>query len=423
KPIIIIGTTNIPNELDPALLRPGRFDKIIYMPLPDLDARKAIFQVHLRKYSKGAVDVIGDIDYDLLAKKTERYSGADIKNIVDEALKAAAKKTAQLGNTSLDNLAGMRIVQLTTDDLLKIIKSTKPSVGLASIEDYDKFKMDFERRTGAPERKQEEKEKGIRWEDVAGLEGVKEALLESIQLPLSHEDLMKEYGVKPSKGILLYGPPGCGKTLIAKAAANELDASFISLSGAELMKKGFSQAASVIKETFLRGRENTPSIIFLDEIETVAPSRDLSGGDVIGQLLNEMDGIKELKGVVVIGATNKPAMLDSAILRPGRFDKMFLIAPPNKEERKQIFKINLGAFAEGIDLDKIAEMTEMFSGADITSIVQSAKMRLLRKKIKGETKKITTSALVEIISKRRPSITSSMLSEYDAFKEEYGERQ
>lgn len=407
KPIIIIGTTNIPNELDPALLRPGRFDKIIYIPLPDREAREQIFKVHLKKYPTQ------NIDYALLARKTERFSGADIKNIVNEAVKTVAK-AAQKKDL---------IVPITTDDILHVIQHMKPSVSLAHLEDYERFKMDFERRMGTEKKEApEEKEEVVRWNDVAGLDDVKKALLETIQLPLLHEDLMKQYNVKASKGILLFGPPGCGKTLIVKAATGELKAAFITLSGAELMKKGYTQAVSVLKESFLRAKENTPAIIFIDEIETIAPSRDRGGGGIVGQLLTEMDGVKELKGVVVIGATNKPDILDAAILRPGRFDKIFYIPPPDFETRKQIFFINLGQFVAGIDLDLLAQETEGFSGADITSIVQSAKMSALQDKISGKTPTITTQQILKIISQRKPSITDAMLDEYRAFMDEYGER-
>ncbi len=408
KPIMIIGTTNIPHALDPALLRPGRFDKIIYIPLPDYNSRKSIFRVHIKKYPAG------EIDFDKLAKKTDRFSGADIKNVIDEAVKSVAKK-AQKSDT---------VVPITTEDLLAIISRTKPSVSLAHLEDYEKFKLDFQRRLGGkePEKAGVEKESEVKWDDVAGLADVRQALLETIQLPLLHEDLMKEYKVKPSKGILLFGPPGCGKTLIVRAASNELKAAFITLSGADLVKKGPMQAVSVLKEMFIRAKENTPAILFIDEIESMIPSRRLASSDIIGQLLTEMDGMKELKGVVVIGATNKPDMLDPAILRPGRFDKIFYIPPPDAEGRKQIFQINLGDFAKGIDLDLLAQDSEGFSGADISSIVQSAKMDALRQKIRGGTPKLTTEGLLKIISSRRPSITKDMLEEYEEFLREYGER-
>lgn len=405
KPIIIIGTTNIPNELDPALLRPGRFDKIIYMPLPDKKTREEIFKVNLKKYPNK------EIDYAKLARKTERFSGADIKNVINEAVLSIAKEAQKKDE----------ILPIDMNSLLNVIVRTKSSVSIAHLEEYEKFQLDFERRMGRSEKPEEEKE-GIRWGDVAGLEEIRRVLLEAIEIPLLHEELMKEYKIKPSKGILLFGPPGCGKTLIVRAASNELKASFIILSGAELMKKGYTQAVNVLKETFIRARENMPAIIFIDEIETIAPSRALGAGDIVGQLLTEMDGLKELKGVMVMGATNKPSILDPAILRPGRFDKLFYIPPPDFAGRKEILKINLGDFAQGVDLELLAQDSEGFSGADISSFVQTAKMEALRAKIAGAVPQITTQSLLKLISSRKPSITDSMLNEYRNFLGEYGER-
>ncbi|NYZ76723.1 AAA family ATPase [Candidatus Micrarchaeota archaeon] len=404
--VIVIGATNVPNKLDPALLRPGRFDKIIYMHLPDKEARKAIFNVSAKR-----LPLAEDIDFDLLAKKTERFSGADIKNIVTEAKRLAAKEAAAKGV----------IIPLRMEHFISVLKSLKPSVTLAQLEDFERFRMDFERRVGAAEEKKPE-EKEVKWEDVAGLEDVKKALLEAIEIPLLHEDLMKKFKVKPSKGILLFGPPGTGKTLIVKAAANELNVSFQSVSGAEVMKRGYLQAVTVIKEVFNRGRENTPAIIFVDEIETFAPARGTGASEIIGQFLTEMDGLKELKGVVVIAATNKPDMLDTAILRPGRFDKIFYIPPPDKKTREQLFAIHLGEFAEGVALAKLAELTPDFTGADIASACQEAKMTALRAKIGGREQKITTEMLVDILKRRRPSVTKQMLVEYTDFLEKYGER-
>lgn len=404
--VIVIGSTNVPHELDPALLRPGRFDKIIYMHLPDLKARKSIFEVSSRD-----LPIAEDVDFSLLARKTDRFSGADIKNIVVETKGFAAKEASKQG----------KVIPLKMSHFMKIIKSIKPSTSLAQLDEYERFRLDFERRSA----KQEDapKEDRITWNDVAGLDKVKTALLETIQLPLLHEDMMKEFKVKPSKGILLFGPPGTGKTLIVKAASSELKASFQTLSGAEMMRQGYTQAVSVIRETFNRARENSPSILFVDEIETFAPARSIRPSELVGQFLTEMDGLKELKGVVVIGATNKPEILDAAILRPGRFDKVFYIPPPDKKGRAAIFKIHLGEkFAPNIDLVKAAEATPGFTGADIASICQEAKMEALRAKLRGEKPKLTDQVLHKIIKQRRPSVTSKMLQEYKRFLEEYGER-
>jgi SpoVK/Ycf46/Vps4 family AAA+-type ATPase len=406
--VMVVGATNVPQQLDSALLRPGRFDKIIYMHLPEAEGREKIFQVSLAK-----VPCDEDIDFKRLAVKTERFSGADIKNVVDEAVRMAAKEA---------NATGV-IVPIKMDHLLLTLKKIKPSTSIAAIEDYERFKMDFERSVSGKE-ETKDRPSDVKWEDVAGLDKVKQAFLETIELPLLREDLMKEFTIKPSKGILLFGPPGTGKTLIVKAASNELHASFQILSGAEVMKLGYTQAVTVIKQAFNRARENAPSIVFIDEIETFAPARSAASvsSEIIGQLLTEMDGMKELKGVVVIAATNKPSMLDSAILRPGRFDKIFYIPQPDKNGRFEMFRIHLGKFAEGVNLIESATQTEGFSGADIAAICQEAKMKAVRGKLEGKEVKITEAMLLGIIANRRPSITKDMLVEYDRFRQEYGER-
>jgi SpoVK/Ycf46/Vps4 family AAA+-type ATPase len=408
--VMVVGATNLPNELDRALLRPGRLDKIIYMHLPDPKARLSIFQVHLR-----GLPVAEDLDIDLLVKKTERFSGADIKNIVTEAKRLAAVQASKKGV----------VVPLSMAHFKRVIANVKPSTSLAQLDVYEQFRLDFERRTGAEkaEKEESEKERTIHWEDVAGLDRVKNALLEAIQLPLLHEKEMKEFGVTPSKGVLLFGPPGTGKTLIVRAAASELKASFQSLSGAEIMKKGFTRAVGVIKETFNRARENTPAIIFVDEMETFAPARGMGGSsEIIGQFLTEMDGIKGKGGVVVIAATNKPQLMDAAVLRPGRFDKIFYIPPPDEKGRAEIFKIHLGKFAQNVDLNLLAAMTPGFSGADIASVCQSAKMEALRGSISGKKAPVSTEMLTKIVQTRRPSVTQQLLQEYQRFLEAYGER-
>lgn len=407
--VIVIGATNLPSKLDRALLRPGRFDKIIYMSLPDFEARKAIFKVSMKK-----MPLADNIDLDLLASKTNRFSGADIKNIVVEAKRIAAKEASRKGE----------LVLISMTHLLSIIESVKPSTSLSQLENYGRFRLDFERRTGKMEEKKVKKVvKGVGWKDVAGLEDVKKAFLEAIELPLLHEEEMKEVGVRPSKGILLFGPPGTGKTLIVKAAANELKIAFQSVSGADIMRKGYLRSVEVIKEVFNRGRENPPAVIFVDEIETFAPARGRGvGSEIVGQFLTEMDGVKESKGVVVVGATNRPSMLDTAILRPGRFDKIFYVPPPDNTGRTGIFRIHLGKFAKGVDLKALAAETRGFTGADIAAICQAAKMDALRQKLEGKKPVVTTDMLLDIINRRRPSVTRKMLREYDEFLASYGER-
>ncbi|MBS3069690.1 AAA family ATPase [Candidatus Micrarchaeota archaeon] len=407
--VIVIGATNAPQQLDPALTRPGRFDKIIYMHLPDAPARAEIFKVHI-----SGVPHEAEIDFGKLGRITERYSGADIKNICTEATRMAAREA----------MAQKMVVPLRTEHLLAALKAIRPSTTIDSLEEYEKFRLDFERRSGKVEQKPEESAQAVRWEDVAGLEKVKQSLLEAIEIPLTQkgEALMKKFRIKPSKGLLLFGPPGCGKTMIVKAAANELKSTFLSISGAELMKKGYGNSTSILKETFNRAREQAPALIFIDEIEALAPSRDYSSSAVLTQLLQELDGVKELKNVMLVGATNKPSMLDSALLRPGRFDKIMYIPSPDMPAREQIFEQNLGQEGKVVDIEKLATETEGYSGADIASICQEAKMALVRAEMGGKEARLTTQYVFSLISARRPSITRKDLAEYAAFLEEYGER-
>ncbi len=414
KNVIVIGATNIPNMLDHALMRPGRFDKIIYMSLPDKASRQQIFKVHTKK-----LPLSDDVDVVKLAEITERYSGADLANVCVEAARLAAEEA----------VAAKKVVPVRMAYFRRVLDAIRPSVSLEKLEEYDQFKMDFERRVGEP--KKEEKEDAVSWKDVVGLDDVRRAMIEAIEIPLLHEDLIKQYKIKPSKGLLLFGPPGCGKTLIVKAAANEMKASFLTISGASLLKKGYEGAVGVIKETFNRARERAPCLIFIDEIEAIAPSRDLYQSkvveDIVTQMLTELDGVKELKNVMLIGATNKPNMIDSALMRPGRFDKIVFIPPPSPEARKAIFQLNM----EGIPLetdvnfDDIAKLTEGFTGADISSVCQEAKMTLVRKRIHAKEEaepKLDHKTLLSIVSKRRPSITVEQLKEYLAFLKQYGER-
>ena len=408
KPVIIIGATNIPDQLDAALMRPGRFDKIIYMSIPDIDGRKDIFKVHTK-----SLILAKDVDFDILAKKTKRFTGADIANVVQEAKELTAKKAEESG----------KILPISMGQFLRVIGSVKPSVNLANLEKYRKFKVDFERRIYGKKKKDVDKKSIITWDNVIGLKDVKKALLDAIQLPLLHEDMIEKYDITPSKGVLLYGPPGCGKTLIVKAASNELKATFLYVSGAELMAKGYGYVVEQVKNLFNRAKENTPALIFIDEIETVVPARGGSSSQVLGQFLQEMDGVKKMKGVVVIGATNRPDLLDAAILRPGRFDKIFYIGPPKEEDRAKLFKLHIEPFDKGIDFDKLADKTGGFTGADIASICQTVKMDAIKHSISSGGKPvITTSDLYNVLKNRKPSINSQLLGLYAQFKSSYGER-
>jgi len=411
--IIVVAATNVPNQLDPALLRPGRFDKIIYMPPPDAEGREAIFKVVAKK-----LPLDKDVDFKRIAKITERFTGADIANAALEAARRAAPAAVEKG----------KVIPIKMEDFTSVLKSLKPSTTYEMLEDYQKFRTDYERRAVKEEVKAVE-EKVITWSDVVGLDDVRKVLTEAIELPLLHEEELKKYNVKPAKGLLLFGPPGTGKTLIVKAASHELNATFISLTPADVSRYGYENAVRLVKETFNRARENAPAVIFIDELESLVPSRELYASkiteEIVSEFLQQMDGMKELKNVMLVGATNKPQMIDPALLRPGRFDKILFVGPPTKEGRIKLFQHNLEGIrgADQIDYAQIVEETEGFTGADIAGICQDVKMQLVRAKIAGKAEPgITTQDILDVTARRSRSVTVSMLKEYLQFVKEYGER-
>ncbi|MEM0148466.1 MAG: AAA family ATPase [Candidatus Micrarchaeaceae archaeon] len=411
--IIVIGATNVPNLIDPALLRPGRFDKIIYMPLPDVDARKKIFDIYLKKFPLSDA-----IDLDLLAQKTERYSGSDIKSICTSVAQSVAEEA----------IAQHKVIKITQDDILKVISSTKPSTSLAQIEKYNLFKLDFERSVSKEAGSQESKPE-ISLEEVIGLDEAKKALVDAIQIPLMHPDLVEKYALKSIKGVLLFGPPGVGKTMLMKAALSDPSlqgTTMLELNGAEIASAPIDKAVAAIKENFNRARENQPSILFIDEIDGLAPIRKegIQSSQLTTTLLSEMDGISKSYGVVVVAATNKPDAIDPALLRPGRFDKLVFVKPPNAEQRIQLFKSNLkGVPVLNIDFDKLSEQTKGYTGADISNICREVKSLALEKSIKaGKEIPIEMEDFAATLSKIRPSAPQSVLNQYLSFLANYGQR-
>jgi len=408
--VIFVGATNAPNLIDPALLRPGRIDKIIYFPLPDEKARKLIFKVHTKNLP------LKDVDFDKLAKITERYSGADIQNVCKEVTRKAAARAAKT----------KALVYITTKDFIEVIKAMKPSTTIEQLEMYEQFKKDFERRTQLRKEIVKE-EKRVTFDDVANLEDVKKALRDALELPLLHKELMKKYGVEAIKGILLFGPPGCGKTYIMKAAANEINVNFFSISGSQTMKLGKEKAVLVIREVFNRAKENAPAIIFVDEVDAIVPKREKVSEDeimVITEFLTQLDGIKELEDVVLVGATNRPNAIDPAMLRPGRFDKIVFVPLPSKEARRVIFSSNLQNIqTKDLDLDTLVEKTTGYTGADIANICREVKTKALTESIRtGKPPVVTMQDLLAQIEKTKPSVTEEMMEEYLIFLAKYGER-
>ncbi|MEM2794287.1 MAG: CDC48 family AAA ATPase [Thermofilaceae archaeon] len=395
--VIVIGATNRPNAVDPALRRPGRFDREIAFPVPDKRARKEILQVHTRN-----MPLAEDVRLEELSEITHGFTGADLAALCREAAMRALRRFLP----KIDLEKGMippellKDLKVTRQDFLEALKDIQPS---ALREVY----------VEVPE---------IRWSDIGGLEDVKQQLREAVEWPLKHPEFFKEMGIEPPKGVLLYGPPGCGKTLLAKAVATESEANFIAVKGPEILSKWVGESERAVREVFSKARQAAPCIIFFDEIDSIVPRRgqrfDSGVTDrIVNQLLTEMDGLEKLEGVVVVGATNRPDILDPALLRPGRFDRLVYVPPPDKTARLEILKVHTKRMplAEDVDLERLAEATEGFSGSDLALLVREAGMLAMREKIDAE--KVGMKHFDEALKKVKPSLTLDMLKFYESWAE------
>ena len=362
--VIVIAATNRPNAIDPALRRPGRFDREIEIKVPDKRGRLEILQIHTRHMplaqndeKHGSTEKI--VDLEKLAAVTHGFVGADLEYLCKEA----AMKTLRR------NLPDIKLEEdrLSPETLDKLI------VTMVDFEDALRDVMPSAMREVYLETPD------IKWADIGGLEGVKKELQEAVEWPLKYPDLYDKIGYSMPKGIMLYGPSGTGKTLLAKAVATESEANFISVRGPELLSKWVGESERGIREVFRRARQAAPCVIFFDEIDALAPTRGMGGDSmvterVVSQLLTELDGVQSLQGVVVLAATNRIDIVDPALLRAGRFDKLVQIPLPDKPARKEILKIHTKGvpIAKDVDLDSVVEMTEGFSGADMASLTNTA---------------------------------------------------
>jgi len=363
--VIVIGATNIPNVLDPALRRPGRFDREIEIGIPDMNGRLTILDIHTR-----GMPLAEDVDLGRLAEMTHGFVGADLEALSREAAMATLRKIFPRIDFELEEIPYDTLMQLQVcmDDFMEALKEVEPSA----------IREVF---TEVPD---------VKWEDVGGLEDVKRVLKETIEWPLKYSDLFKQAGTSPSKGILLYGPPGAGKTLLAKAVASESEVNFISVKGPELMSKWVGESEKGVREIFKKAKQASPCIIFFDEIDSVVPKRGSDAAShvadrVISQFLTELDGIEELKGIVVLAATNRMDIIDQALLRAGRFDFHLEIPVPDKDARLEILKVHSRGkpLAEDVDLVGLADALEGLVGADLESICRKAAMRAIREFIES----------------------------------------
>ncbi len=359
--VVVIGATNRPNAIDEALRRPGRFDREIEIGIPDRDGRYEILQIHTR-----GMPLDEDVDLNWLADKTHGYAGADISALTKEAAMAALRRVLPDVDLEAEEIPRevLNNILVTKDDFKNALKDMQPSTMREVLIEKP----------------------NVKWEDIGALESAKQELKEAVEWPLKYGKVFEHMNARPPKGILLYGPPGTGKTLLAKAVATESEANFISVKGPEFLNKWVGESEKAVRETFRKARQASPCVIFMDEIDSIAPERG-TGGDsnvterVISQMLTEMDGLEGLSDVVVIAATNRPDIMDPALLRPGRFDKSIYIAPPDEESRKSIFGIHTKGrpLADDVDLGDLAKRTEGCTGADISAICNEAVMNAVRR--------------------------------------------
>ena len=380
--VVVIGATNRPDSLDPALRRPGRFDREIEIGVPDTEERKEVLEIHTRN-----MPLADDVDLDKIANTTHGFVGADLESLCKEAaMRVVRRILPEIQNDEEIPKEVMEKIVVTGDDFKNAQKEIQPSAlreVLVQIPD-------------------------IKWDDVGGLEDVKQELKEAVEWPLKHPETFQRLGIRPPKGTLLYGIPGTGKTLLAKAVASESEANFISVKGPELLSKWVGESEKGVREVFRKAKQASPTVIFFDEIDAIASTRSSNDGDsgvtkrVVNQLLTEMDGLEELEDVAIIAATNRPDILDAGLMRPGRFDRHIQVKEPDEKARLAIFEVHTKdmPLADDVDLEKLAKHTEGYVGADIESVCREAAMLALRDNL--ETTEISNKYFKEASEKVKP---------------------
>lgn len=411
--VVVIGATNRLNAIDPALRRPGRFDREIEIGVPDKEGRYEILQIHTR-----GMPLSKDVDLEKIANISHGFVGADLHALAKEAAMRSLRKVLpeiDLATESIPSETLKKIV-VTMQDFLDVIKEMEPSA----------LREVF---VEVPD---------VKWSDIGGLYTIKQELQEAVEWPLKYQELFNHTDATPPKGVLLYGPPGTGKTLIAKAAANESEANFISIKGPELLSKWVGESEKGVREIFRKARQAAPCLIFFDEIDAITPVRGATGSDshvterVISQLLTELDGLEILTNVVVIASTNRPDIIDPALLRPGRFDRLLYVSPPDDESRKHIFTIHTQKkpLSDDVKIDVLVEKTKGYTGADIAALASAAVMLSLREHItkykdpkeaesKKDELKITMKHFEEAMKKIRP-LSNQEINMYEKVAERFG---
>jgi transitional endoplasmic reticulum ATPase len=411
--IVLVGTTNKPGLIDPALLRPGRFDKVIYIPPPNEHERAEILEVHLAEKP-----VAPDLDLKEIAVRCERFSGADLANMVKEATVLAMRRTLETEAVSV----------VTNADLLAVVANIKPSITIAMLEDYELLRLDYERKMHTVVR-EDMRGPSLRWSDIIGAERTKRDIRDYMEVLLHTPEIMEDFRLRAGRGLLIVGPHGCGKSLIARAAAHALDIPIQRINCAELVSIG---DGTTVKEVFHRARENAPAMILLEDLEAIASSSEGApeARTILGQLLGEIDGIGEREQVLIVATTHMPDTLQASVLRPGRFDKLFYVPPPDRDSRKGILELMLRDVPKGADIDdallsSVASKTDGYSSADLASIVDEAKLIAVVNKTDDPTKQrlLSRRHLERAVERIKPSLTREELDSVDRFVRENRVRQ
>ncbi len=396
--LVVMAATNRPEALDEALRRPGRFDREIVVGVPDESGRREILGIHTR-----GMPLSPEVDLDELARQTYGFVGADLAALTREAALEAVRRIMPRINLNEETLPPDVL-----DDL--------------SVEPHD-FTNALKRVQPSAMREVMVEKPSVRWDDVGGLDSARDRLREGIELPLKHPEAFRRLGIRPARGFLLYGPPGTGKTLLAKAAARESEANFIATKSSDLLSKWYGESEQQIARLFARARQVAPTVIFIDELDSLVPARGGGLGEpqvterVVNTILAEMDGLEELNNVVVIGATNRPTLIDPALLRPGRLDELIYVGTPDAGGRRQILAIHTSGMplAPEVDLDSLAQRAERFTGADLEDLVRRAGLTALRRGLDAEA--VTMADFEAALIETRASVTEQMLEEYERIQE------
>lgn len=391
--VIVIGATNRIEGIDPALRRPGRFDREIEVRVPDRDGRKEILMVHTR-----GMPLAPDVNLDVLAGLTHGFVGSDIAALAREAAMNVLRKLLPKINLDEEGIPKEVADELVVrwEDFDRSMKEVRPSAMREVMVEVPT----------------------VTWHDIGGLEEVQQLLREAVELPLTNAEAFRRLGVTPPKGILLYGPPGTGKTTLAKAVANESQANFITAKGSELLSKWYGESEQRVAEMFRRARQVAPTVIFLDELDALVPRRGTATGEphaterIVNQMLAEMDGLEELRGVVVIGATNRPDLVDPALLRPGRFDELIYVPVPDQGARLAIFRVHTRgmSLAPDVDIEKLAARTNGYTGADIAEVCRKSGRVALREAL--DAKQVTMAHFEQALEKTPRSVTPELENQY-----------